>query len=131
MQVGVSHSICVARDKPFVVLGGLNVLEDLDFPLLAREGHAGFTRKQAVPYVFKAPLDKAIRSSTKPFRDVGMEEGLRMFDEVTRLLESHPDPCRARSDGPGALPFAALGPFLAQVKAVDDLVTSFPNVKVN
>lgn len=121
----------VSINETVTVGDGLNVLGDVDSTLLAHENCTWVTRKQRVPYVFKAPLDKAIRSSTKPFRDVGMEEGLRMFEEVTRLLESHPDPCRARSDGPGALPFAALGPFLARMKAVDDLVTSFPNVKVN
>jgi 2-dehydro-3-deoxyphosphooctonate aldolase (KDO 8-P synthase) len=38
------------------------------------------------------------------------------------FLEAHPDPDRARCDGPSALPLAQLDPFLQQVKAVDDLV---------
>lgn len=40
------------------------------------------------------------------------------------FLEAHPDPARARCDGPCALPLATLEPFLAQVKALDDLVKS-------
>ena len=41
------------------------------------------------------------------------------------FLESHPDPSQARCDGPSALPLDQLEPFLAQVKAVDDLVKEF------
>ena len=41
------------------------------------------------------------------------------------FLESHPDPAQARCDGPSALPLDQLEPFLAQVKAVDELVKGF------
>jgi len=41
-------------------------------------------------------------------------------------LESHEDPDHARCDGPSALPLAMLEPFLAQVKAVDDVVKALP-----
>ena len=41
------------------------------------------------------------------------------------FLEAHPDPANAKCDGPSALPLDKLEPFLAQVKAVDDLVKSF------
>lgn len=44
------------------------------------------------------------------------------------FLEAHEDPDRARCDGPSALPLDMLEPFLAQMKAVDDLVKSFPAV---
>jgi 2-dehydro-3-deoxyphosphooctonate aldolase (KDO 8-P synthase) len=38
------------------------------------------------------------------------------------FLESHPDPGKAKCDGPSALPLELLAPFLAQMKAVDDVV---------
>lgn len=41
------------------------------------------------------------------------------------FLEAHPDPANAKCDGPSALPLDKLEPFLAQIKAVDDLVKSF------
>ena len=41
------------------------------------------------------------------------------------FLEAHPDPDKARCDGPSALRLDKLEPFLAQAKAVDDLVKSF------
>ncbi|MGM8931035.1 3-deoxy-8-phosphooctulonate synthase [Salinicola halophyticus] len=46
------------------------------------------------------------------------------------FLEAHPDPDNARCDGPSALPLDKLEPFLAQVKAVDDLVKSLPPVEI-
>jgi 2-dehydro-3-deoxyphosphooctonate aldolase (KDO 8-P synthase) len=41
------------------------------------------------------------------------------------FLEAHPDPAQAKCDGPSALPLEQLEPFLAQIKAVDELVKSF------
>ena len=45
------------------------------------------------------------------------------------FLEAHPDPDKALCDGPCALPLETLHPFLEQMKAVDDLVKSFSQVK--
>ena len=47
------------------------------------------------------------------------------------FLEAHPDPDNAKCDGPSALPLAMLEAFLTQVKAVDDLVKSFPRVEID
>jgi 2-dehydro-3-deoxyphosphooctonate aldolase (KDO 8-P synthase) len=47
------------------------------------------------------------------------------------FLEAHPDPDKALCDGPSALPLAQLEPFLAQVKAVDDLVKAQPPLVVS
>ncbi|QND84867.1 3-deoxy-8-phosphooctulonate synthase [Chromobacterium vaccinii] len=46
------------------------------------------------------------------------------------FLEAHPNPAEAKCDGPSALPLAQLEPFLAQVKAIDDLVKSFPPLQI-
>ena len=42
------------------------------------------------------------------------------------FLEAHPEPENARCDGPCALRLSKLEPFLAQVKAIDELVKGFP-----
>ncbi|UYL08365.1 3-deoxy-8-phosphooctulonate synthase [Bdellovibrio sp. SKB1291214] len=42
------------------------------------------------------------------------------------FIEAHPDPKNAKCDGPSALPLAKAEPFLAQMKALDDLVKAFP-----
>ena len=46
------------------------------------------------------------------------------------FLEAHPNPDKALCDGPCALPLAQLEPFLEQVKAVDALVKSQPELTI-
>lgn len=46
------------------------------------------------------------------------------------FLEAHEDPDHARCDGPSALPLAQLEPFLAQIKAIDDLVKTLPEIEI-
>ena len=47
------------------------------------------------------------------------------------FLEAHPNPDEALCDGPSALPLAKLEPFLEQVKAVDALVKSQPELTIH
>ena len=46
------------------------------------------------------------------------------------FLEAHPDPDRAKCDGPSALPLSALAPFLEHMKAVDETVKSLPALDI-
>ena len=76
------NDIRCANDKPFVVFGGLNVLESLDITLKAAEIYKSITDKLGIPFVFKASFDKANRSSIHSYRGVGMDEGLKIFSKV-------------------------------------------------
>ncbi|MGE8214224.1 MAG: 3-deoxy-8-phosphooctulonate synthase [Stenotrophomonas sp.] len=82
MNVTISDGVVVGNNRPFVLFGGLNVLEDLDSTLYAAERYVQVTGKLGIPYVFKASFDKANRSSINSFRGVGLEEGLRIFEQV-------------------------------------------------
>ncbi|HEL5027119.1 TPA: 3-deoxy-8-phosphooctulonate synthase [Stenotrophomonas maltophilia] len=84
MNVSINDAVAVGNDLPFVLFGGLNVLEDLDSTLFAADKYVEVTGKLGIPYVFKASFDKANRSSIKSFRGVGLEEGIRIFQEVKR-----------------------------------------------
>jgi len=84
MNVTVAEGVVVGNRLPFVLFGGLNVLEDLDSTLHAAEHFTTVTGKLGIPYVFKASFDKANRSSIKSYRGVGLDEGLRIFEEVKR-----------------------------------------------
>jgi len=44
------------------------------------------------------------------------------------FLESHPDPSQAKCDGPCALPLEMLEPFLKQMKSIDDVIKSLPEI---
>ncbi|HUH36351.1 MAG TPA: 3-deoxy-8-phosphooctulonate synthase [Spongiibacteraceae bacterium] len=46
------------------------------------------------------------------------------------FLEAHPDPDKALCDGPSALPLKQLEPFLAQMKAVDELIKNLPALDI-
>jgi len=84
MNVTVAEGVVVGNRLPFVLFGGLNVLEDLDSTLHVAEHFTTVTAKLGIPYVFKASFDKANRSSIASYRGVGLEEGLRIFEEVKR-----------------------------------------------
>lgn len=76
------NDIEIANDSPFVLFGGMNVLESRDLALRIAEHYVEVTDKLGIPYVFKASFDKANRSSVHSFRGPGLEEGLRIFEEV-------------------------------------------------
>jgi 2-dehydro-3-deoxyphosphooctonate aldolase (KDO 8-P synthase) len=70
------------NDAPFVLLGGVNVLESRDFALRVAEHYVQVCRKLDIPYVFKASYDKANRSSIHSFRGPGLEQGLEILAAV-------------------------------------------------
>ena len=222
-------SVALSNARPFVLMGGMNVLESEALALEVAEHFVTLTRKLGIPYVFKASFDKANRSSVHSYRGPGLDKGLAIlaktkaainikkaqflapqemrhilskfeeagnerlmlcergssfgynnlvvdmlgfsvmkkfnyplvFDvthslqkpgglaasadgrraDVTTLaragmsqgiaglfIEAHPEPEKAKCDGPCALPLAKLEEFLIQMKAIDDLVKSFPEI---
>jgi len=80
IQIGAN--IELANDKPFVLFGGMNVLESRDMAMEIAEHYKEVTTKLGIPYVFKASFDKANRSSVSSYRGPGMEEGLKIFEEI-------------------------------------------------
>ncbi|MGB0936853.1 MAG: 3-deoxy-8-phosphooctulonate synthase [Colwellia sp.] len=76
------NNITVANDKPFVLFGGMNVLESRDLAMKIAEHYVEVTTKLGIPYVFKASFDKANRSSVSSYRGPGLDEGLKIFEEI-------------------------------------------------
>ncbi|WP_339674754.1 3-deoxy-8-phosphooctulonate synthase [uncultured Zhongshania sp.] len=76
----------VANDKPFVLFGGMNVLESRDLAMQIAEHYVEVCGKMGIPYVFKASFDKANRSSVHSYRGPGMEEGLKIFQEIKQTF---------------------------------------------
>ncbi len=72
----------VANHKPFVLFGGMNVLESRDLAMRIAEHYVEVTGKLGIPYVFKASFDKANRSSINSYRGPGLDEGMKIFEEV-------------------------------------------------
>ena len=75
-------SISFANNAPFVLIGGVNVLESRDFALEVAGHYKQICRKLNIPLVFKASYDKANRSSIHSYRGPGQLEGLEILSEV-------------------------------------------------
>lgn len=76
----------IGNDKPFVLFGGMNVLESRDLALKVCEEYVRVTEKLKIPYVFKASFDKANRSSMHSYRGPGLDEGLKIFEEIKKTF---------------------------------------------
>lgn len=80
--IRIGDNIEVANHLPFVLFSGVNVLESRDLAMKVAEEHVKVTEKLGIPYVFKGSFDKANRSSINSFRGPGMEEGLKILQEI-------------------------------------------------
>ena len=63
-----------ANDKPFVLVGGVNVLESEQFAVDVAGVYQEVCSKLDIPLVFKASYDKANRSSIHSFRGPGSRQ---------------------------------------------------------
>ena len=78
--------IGVSNDAPMVLFGGMNVLESRDMAMRIAEAYVSATEKLGIPYVFKASFDKANRSSINSYRGPGLDEGLKIFQEIKQTF---------------------------------------------
>lgn len=85
--IKIGSDIELANDKPFVLFGGMNVLESRDLALKIAEHYKEVTTKLGIPYVFKASFDKANRSSVTSYRGPGLEEGMKIFEEIKQQFD--------------------------------------------
>lgn len=74
--------LTIANDQPFVLFGGMNVLESRDLAFEVADAYVDITRRLGIPYVFKASFDKANRSSVNSFRGPGIDEGLQLLADI-------------------------------------------------
>jgi len=81
-SVTVGSGIRFANDAPFVLIGGMNVIEDEDVLARVADRFVTVTAELGIPYVFKASFDKANRSSIRSFRGPGLEEGLKALEGI-------------------------------------------------
>ncbi|MFT7373765.1 MAG: 2-dehydro-3-deoxyphosphooctonate aldolase (KDO 8-P synthase) [Oleiphilaceae bacterium] len=83
VQVG---DVAISNELPFVLFGGMNVLESRDMAMQVAEAYVEATQKLGIPYVFKASFDKANRSSISSYRGPGLDKGLRIFEEIKQTF---------------------------------------------
>jgi 2-dehydro-3-deoxyphosphooctonate aldolase (KDO 8-P synthase) len=69
-------------DEPLLVIAGPCVIESESLTLSIAEQLAADTRSLGVQLVFKASFDKANRTSIDAYRGPGLDEGLRILEQV-------------------------------------------------
>lgn len=72
----------IGNDKPFVLFGGMNVLESRELAFEIAESYIDICTRLNIGYVFKASFDKANRSSLFSFRGPSLETGLTWLNDI-------------------------------------------------
>jgi 2-dehydro-3-deoxyphosphooctonate aldolase (KDO 8-P synthase) len=81
------NDIHIGNDLPFVLIAGLNVLEDEKTIETVISKCIESSKAQNIPYIFKASYDKANRSSIDSYRGPGVERGLTILSELKKDYE--------------------------------------------
>ena len=85
-QIKVAQ-ITLANDRPFVLFGGINVLESRDMAMTVAEHFKRVCDDLDIPLIFKASFDKANRSAMDSYRGPGLEAGLKILAEIKTTFE--------------------------------------------
>ncbi|HEX3632338.1 MAG TPA: 3-deoxy-8-phosphooctulonate synthase [Casimicrobiaceae bacterium] len=76
----------VGLNRPLFLIAGPCVVESEQLQIDVAGQLKEICAALSIPFVFKSSYDKANRSSSKSFRGVGMQEGLRVLSEVRRQI---------------------------------------------
>ena len=80
-EINVAN-IALGNQLPVSIIGGINVIESRDLAMRVAEAFVTATQDLGLPYIFKASFDKANRSSIHSYRGPGLDEGLKVLQEV-------------------------------------------------
>jgi 2-dehydro-3-deoxyphosphooctonate aldolase (KDO 8-P synthase) len=83
VQVG---PIRIGAGRPLVFIGGPCVIESRDSVLRHAAAIKAITERVGVPYIYKSSFDKANRTSLSSYRGPGIDEGLKILQEVRREI---------------------------------------------
>ncbi|WP_201543466.1 3-deoxy-8-phosphooctulonate synthase [Psychrobacter sp. H7-1] len=76
------NDMTIGNDQPFVLFGGMNVLESKELAFEIAEGYIDICNRLGIGYVFKASFDKANRSSLNSYRGPGLEKGVDWLSQI-------------------------------------------------
>ena len=71
---------------PMTLMGGVNVLESRDLAMQVAEKFNEACQMYDINYIFKGSFDKANRSSINSYRGPGIDEGLKILQEVSETF---------------------------------------------
>jgi 2-dehydro-3-deoxyphosphooctonate aldolase (KDO 8-P synthase) len=76
------ENISLSNESNFILIAGLNVLEDKGIVKEVVEELKKVTKELDIPFIFKASYDKANRSSIDSYRGPGLDKGLEMLAKI-------------------------------------------------
>jgi 2-dehydro-3-deoxyphosphooctonate aldolase (KDO 8-P synthase) len=76
----------IGLDRPFFLIAGPCVVESEELQLRTAERLKEIADRLGIYFIFKSSYDKANRSSDKSYRGPGMDEGLRILEQVREKL---------------------------------------------
>jgi 2-dehydro-3-deoxyphosphooctonate aldolase (KDO 8-P synthase) len=76
----------VGLDRPLFLIAGPCAIESRQLAIDTAGELKAITGALGVPFIYKSSFDKANRSSGKSFRGPGIDEGLRILDDVRRQI---------------------------------------------
>ena len=82
-----NYPINIGKSKKISIIGGVNVLEDIDEAIEIGLKFKESCDKNKISYVFKASFDKANRTSFNSYRGPGFSKGLEMLREIKNVLD--------------------------------------------
>ena len=81
------YPINLGKQKKISIIGGINVLEDIDEAIKIGMKFRDSCKENNISYIFKASFDKANRSSFESYRGPGFKKGLEMLKEIKNVLK--------------------------------------------
>lgn len=82
--------VSLGNKLPLAVVAGPCQIESREHAIFIAGKMVEITKKLGIPYVFKASFDKANRTSINSARGVGLEEGMRTFEQIRKLYPDLP-----------------------------------------
>lgn len=80
----------IANNLPLAIIAGPCQIESHDHAMMIAEEMVKITHELGINYIFKASFDKANRTSINGARGVGLEEGMRTFDDIKKRFPDLP-----------------------------------------
>jgi 2-dehydro-3-deoxyphosphooctonate aldolase (KDO 8-P synthase) len=82
-EVPIGPLFC-GGSRPLLFIAGPCVIESHEHTMSVAESLAQIAEKLGVPLVFKSSFDKANRTSSRSFRGLGLQEGMKILDSIRR-----------------------------------------------
>jgi len=76
----------VGINRPFFLIAGPCVIESEQFAIDTAYELKKITQALQIPFIYKSSYDKANRTSSRSYRGLGLEEGLRILEKVKQQV---------------------------------------------